>query len=85
MVVNGTLVELTAKEFDLLAYLAGVPRRVVSREELLQEVWESSGEFQDADTITEHVRRVRHKIESDPANPKWITTVRGVGYRFEPR
>jgi DNA-binding response OmpR family regulator len=83
--VNAALVELTAKEFDLLAYLAAAPRRVVTREELLREVWDSSAEFQDADTVTEHVRRVRHKVEADPALPTWITTVRGVGYRFEPR
>lgn len=81
---RGSLVELTAKEFDLLAYLASAPRRVLTREELLREVWESSGEWQDPDTVTEHVRRVRRKIEADPEHPAWIRTVRGVGYRFEP-
>jgi DNA-binding response OmpR family regulator len=84
VVVHGSPVELTAKEFDLLNYLALTPRRVVSREELLRAVWDSSSEWQDADTVTEHVRRVRHKIERDPSTPTLITTVRGVGYRFEP-
>jgi DNA-binding response OmpR family regulator len=84
VVVNGQSADLTAKEFDLLAYLATAPRRVVSREELLRSVWDSSAEWQDADTVTEHVRRVRRKIEPDPAGHGWITTVRGVGYRFEP-
>ena len=76
--------ELTAKEFDLLAFLAGSPRQVFSREQLLRQVWESSSDWQSDATITEHVRRLRRKIEADPDNPRWITTVRGVGYRFEP-
>src|SRR5581483_8635300 len=82
--VAGQKAELTAKEFDLLAFLAGSPRQVFSREQLLQQVWESSSDWQSDATITEHVRRLRRKIEADPDNPRWITTVRGVGYRFEP-
>ena len=82
--VEGTAVELTAKEFDLLAFLIRSPRQVFSRGQLLEHVWSSRSEWQDEATVTEHVRRVRHKIESDPAKPRWITTVRGVGYRFEP-
>jgi DNA-binding response OmpR family regulator len=82
--VAGVVVPFTAKEFDLLVHLASVPRNVVSREELLRAVWASSSEFQDSDTVTEHIRRVRHKIEVDPRQPKRIMTVRGVGYRFEP-
>jgi DNA-binding response OmpR family regulator len=82
--VEGEKVELTAKEFDLLRYLAGSPRQVFSRNQLLQEVWESSSEWQDSSTVTEHVRRIRRKIDADPDNPRWIRTVRGVGYRFEP-
>jgi DNA-binding response OmpR family regulator len=77
-------VDLTAKEFDLLAFLAGSPRQVFSREQLLRQVWESSSDWQSDATITEHVRRLRRKIEEDPDKPRWITTVRGVGYRFEP-
>jgi len=82
--VAGEKVEMTAKEFDLLAFLAGSPRQVFTREQLLQQVWGSSSDWQSDATITEHVRRLRRKIEDDPDNPRWITTVRGVGYRFEP-
>ncbi|HWG74909.1 MAG TPA: response regulator transcription factor [Acidimicrobiales bacterium] len=82
--VEGKAVELTAKEFDLLAFLVGSPRQVFSRGQLLEHVWSSRSEWQDEATVTEHVRRVRHKVEQDPEHPRWITTVRGVGYRFEP-
>ena len=82
--LEGQVVEMTAKEFDLLAFLASSPRQVFSREQLLRQVWDSSSEWQDAATVTEHVRRVRRKIEEDPDSPRWIRTVRGVGYRFEP-
>jgi DNA-binding response OmpR family regulator len=82
--IHGEKVELTAKEFDLLICLAGSPRHVFSRDLLLHQVWGSSSEWQSDATVTEHVRRLRRKIENDPDNPRWITTVRGVGYRFEP-
>jgi two-component system, OmpR family, phosphate regulon response regulator PhoB len=84
VLVNEAAVELTAREFDLLAFLAGSPRQVFSREQLLQNVWASSGDWQDVATVTEHIRRVRRKIESDPEHPRWVVTVRGVGYRFQP-
>jgi len=82
--IDGRPVELTAKEFDLLAFLARSPRQVFNRGQLLQQVWQSSSQWQDDATVTEHVRRVRHKLERDPDRPRWITTVRGVGYRFDP-
>jgi DNA-binding response OmpR family regulator len=82
--VAGVRTEMTAKEFDLLAFLAGSPRQVFSRDQLLKQVWGSSSEWQSDATVTEHVRRLRRKIEDDPDNPRWIVTVRGVGYRFEP-
>ena len=78
------VVPLTAKEFDLLAHLAASPRQVFSRSQLLHDVWDSSPDYQDPATVTVHVRRLRHKLEVDPENPRWITTVWGVGYRFEP-
>jgi two-component system, OmpR family, phosphate regulon response regulator PhoB len=82
--VGGTAVALTAKEFDLLAHLAARPRQVFSRAQLLTEVWDSSPDFQDPATVTVHVRRLRNKIEADPEQPRWISTVWGVGYRFDP-
>jgi DNA-binding response OmpR family regulator len=82
--VGGEVVALTAKEFDMLAHLASHPRQVFSRAQLLVAVWDSSADYQDPATVTVHVRRVRNKIERDPEQPRWIATVWGVGYRFEP-
>ncbi len=82
--VGGQLIELTAKEFDLLAFLASSPRQVFSRDQLLEHVWSSSSEWQGPATVTEHVRRLRRKVERDPEHPLFLRTVRGVGYRFEP-
>ena len=82
--VGGLTIELTAKEFDLLAFLASSPRQVFSRDQLLEHVWSSSSEWQGPATVTEHVRRLRRKIEQDPDHPLFLRTVRGVGYRFEP-
>ncbi len=84
VLVAGALVDLTPKEFDLLAFLVSAPRRVFSRAELLDRVWGSALEWQNPATVTEHVRRLRYKIEADPTSPCWLQTVRGVGYRFEP-
>jgi DNA-binding response OmpR family regulator len=81
--LDGVVVDTTAKEFDLLALLAASPRRVFSREQLLEQVWGSSTRWQDPSTVTEHVRRLRLKIEADPSRPRYLQTVRGVGYRFE--
>jgi two-component system, OmpR family, phosphate regulon response regulator PhoB len=84
VLLAGRVVEMTPKEFDLLAFMAASPRKVFTRDELLAGVWESSGEWQDPATVTEHVRRLRRKLEADPEQPRWLLTVRGVGYRFEP-
>ncbi|HEU4842263.1 MAG TPA: response regulator transcription factor [Ilumatobacteraceae bacterium] len=82
--VDGRLVTLTPKEFDLLVTLARSPRRVFTRRQLLADVWDSAPEYQDPATVTVHVGRLRQKLEADPEDPRWITTARGVGYRFEP-
>jgi two-component system phosphate regulon response regulator PhoB len=82
--LGGEAIELTKREFDLLAFLAANPRRVFSRHELLGEVWGSSQDWQTPATVTEHVRRVRLKLDGDTAQSRWIHNVRGVGYRFEP-
>ena len=82
--VDGDSVDLTPKEFDLLYTLARSPRQVFSRRQLLSQVWDSAPEYQDSATVTVHVGRLRQKLEDNPDNPRWITTVWGVGYRFEP-
>lgn len=84
VVVDGRRVATTAREFDLLAFLAASPRQVFSRRQLLRQVWGSSDDYQDPSTVTVHVRRLRQKVEDAPGEPRWITTVWGVGYRFEP-
>lgn len=82
--VDGRAVDLTAREFDLLAFLTRHPRQVFSRTQLLQNVWRSAPEWQGEATVTEHVHRLRHKIEADPGRPRRLRTVRGVGYQLEP-
>jgi DNA-binding response OmpR family regulator len=82
--LDGEVIEMTPKEFDVLVFLANSPREVFSRAQLLESVWQSSPDWQDPATVTVHVRRIRNKIEADPEKPKWISTVWGVGYRFEP-
>ena len=84
VLVDKQVVALTRLEFDLLAHLAATPRHVFSRGELLSDVWNSSPDWQTAKTVTEHVRRIRQKIESRPGQRRWIRTVAGAGYRFEP-
>src|SRR4051812_47751104 len=74
---------LTAKEFDLLWFLASNPNRVFSRDQLMSRVWGYASAL-DTGTVTVHVRRLREKIEEDPAHPAHLQTVWGVGYRFDP-
>lgn len=81
--VKGDAVALTPKEFDLLVFLARSPRHVYTRQQLLQHVWGSSDRWQDANTVAEHIARVRRKLGPDDRG-RWIETVRGVGYRFAP-
>lgn len=81
--VDGVEVELAAKEFELLAYLVDHPRRACSRSELLAAVWSSHTGWQNESTVTEHVYRLRSKIETDPQRPQWLRTVRAVGYRWD--
>lgn len=80
----GEPLAMTRLEFDLLAHLVKNPSQAFSRDHLLKEVWGSSASWQDPSTVTEHVRRLRIKIEADPLNPQMIKTVRGVGYLFDP-
>ncbi len=76
-------VRLTAKEFDLLWFLASHPRRVFSREQLMAKVWGYTAAL-DTGTVTVHVRRLREKVEDHPSNPRHLETVWGVGYRLVP-
>jgi DNA-binding response OmpR family regulator len=79
---GGTVLALTGREFDLLAFLLAHPGRAYTRVELLAEVW--GWEFGDQSTVTVHVRRLREKIEPDSTRPRRIATVWGTGYRFDP-
>ena len=74
---------LTAREFDLLWFLASNPRRVFSRDQLMDRVWGYAAAL-DTGTVTVHIRRLREKIEADPAGPRHLQTVWGVGYRLDP-
>jgi two-component system, OmpR family, response regulator ResD len=80
--VEGRSIPLTPKEFDLLLLFASHPRRVFSRLQLLDELWDVAFAGDPA-TVTVHIRRLREKIESDPSHPRRLVTVWGVGYRFE--
>jgi DNA-binding response OmpR family regulator len=79
--VEGRAVELTAKEFELLAFFARCPGRVYTRAQLLDQVWGYSHSGYEH-TVNSHINRLRSKIERDPANPEYIQTVWGVGYKF---
>lgn len=83
VMVDGREQELTVTEFDLLWFMARHPRRVFPRDQLLENVWGFS-EYVDPSTVTVHIRRLREKIEKDPSAPRWLVTVWGVGYKFEP-
>lgn len=82
--LDGGLVDLTRKEFDLLAFLARHPRQVFTRAQLLERVWVSSSSWQSTTTVTEHVRKIRKRLARPMRPCPWIATVRGVGYRFDP-
>lgn len=80
--LDGDVLALTAREFDLLVFLMMHPRQVFTREDLLEKVW--GYVYGDRSTVTVHVRRLREKIEEEPAKPRLVVTVWGVGYRFDP-
>jgi DNA-binding response OmpR family regulator len=80
---RGKLLALTAREFDLLWFLASHPKRVFSRDLLMNRVWGYQAAL-DTGTVTVHIRRLREKVEDDPSHPRFLQTVWGVGYRFAP-
>lgn len=79
----GEEVALTQREFELLAFLAGNPGQVFTRDQLMELVWQCPY-YDDSSTVTVHIRRLRAKIEPNPDSPRFIQTVWGVGYRFRP-
>jgi DNA-binding response OmpR family regulator len=80
---DGEELELTQREFELLLFLARHPGQAFTREQLMDNVWQYTF-YVDTSTVTVHIRRLRAKLEPDPANPRFIQTVWGVGYRFAP-
>lgn len=80
--INGEEKSFTSKEFDLLTFLAENPNHVFSKEELFREIWDMDS-FGDIATVTVHIKKIREKVEIDSANPQYIETIWGVGYRFK--
>jgi len=78
----GRELDLSAKEFEMLWFLAKNKGQVFSKEQIFDHVW-GFNEYGDINTVTVHIRKIREKIEKDPANPKYIKTVWGIGYKFE--
>jgi DNA-binding response OmpR family regulator len=83
VLLDGAGVELTPREYELLLFLARHPGEAFTREQLMNRVWQFSF-YIDTSTVTVHIRRLRAKLEPDPARPRFIQTVWGVGYRFMP-
>jgi two-component system, OmpR family, response regulator ResD len=81
--VRGEEAQLTVREYDLLLHFMRHPGQAFSRDQLMDAVWQYSF-YTDTSTVTVHIRRLRAKIEADPSNPRWLQTVWGVGYRFQP-
>lgn len=80
---QGKIVNLTATEFRLLRYLASHPNRPFSREALIETIWGYESLGGSDRTVDVHIRHLREKLEDDPANPHWIITIRGIGYKFQ--
>lgn len=80
--INGEEKQFTTKEFDLLTFLAENPNHVFSKDELFREIWDMDS-IGDIATVTVHIKKIREKVEVDTANPQYIETIWGVGYRFK--
>jgi two-component system, OmpR family, response regulator ResD len=81
--VRGRPVQLTVREFDLLLFLVRHPGQAFSRDQLMDAIWDYTF-YTDTSTVTVHMRRLRAKVEANPSEPRWLQTVWGVGYRFQP-
>jgi DNA-binding response OmpR family regulator len=80
----GKPVELTPTEFRLLRYLVSNPERPFNRSDLIETIWGYDSDIGSERTVDVHIRHLREKLEADPAVPRWLVTVRGVGYKFQP-
>ncbi len=80
---NGEYLNLTAKEYKLLAFFMQNPMRILTKNQLLEAIWDIDGNFVDENTLAVNIRRLREKIEDDPSRPAYIKSVRGLGYLFE--
>jgi two-component system, OmpR family, response regulator ResD len=83
VLVRGEQVQLTVREFDLLLFLVRHPGQAFSRDQLMDAIWDYAF-YTDTSTVTVHMRRLRAKVEPNPSEPRWLQTVWGVGYRFQP-
>ena len=81
---NGKIVDLTPTEFRLLRYLVSNPEHPFSRADLIETIWGYDSDIGSDRTVDVHMRHVREKLEPDAANPRWLVTVRGIGYKFQP-
>jgi two-component system response regulator VicR len=81
---QGKPIDLTPTEFRLLRHLASHPNRPFGRDDLIEAVWGYDSDIGNDRTVDVHIRHLREKLEDDPANPRWLVTVRGIGYKFEP-
>lgn len=79
---NGRLLDLTAAEYKLLCFFMQNPNIILSKEQILEKLWDCDGSFIDSSALTVYVRRLRMKIENDPGQPKMLLTVRGMGYKW---
>lgn len=82
--MDGTPVELTRAEYRLLSLLVRNTDRIVTRDAILEALWDNTGDFVDDNTLSVYIRRLREKIEPDPSQPRHLMTVRGFGYRWVP-
>lgn len=83
VLLNGTKLDLTSAEYRLLCLLVRNANRVITRNMILNELWDSTGDFVDDNTLSVYVRRLREKIEDDPSHPKHLITIRGFGYQWK--
>ena len=81
---HNKIIDLTPTEFRLLRYLVSNPEHPYSRADLIETIWGYDSDIGSDRTVDVHMRHLREKLEKDPANPRWLLTVRGIGYKFQP-